>query len=80
MAGKIEKEWQRFAYMVLPADAGLVQRREMKRAFFGGAWTALTELTQIGEPEVTEVEGVESIELLLEECRRFNALVVRDKD
>lgn len=32
----INEQWHEFAKLVLPADATDAQRREMKRAFFGG--------------------------------------------
>lgn len=33
----IERQWRSFLERVLPAQAGEVQRREMKRAFYAGA-------------------------------------------
>jgi hypothetical protein len=36
-SNKIEKEWRELAALTLPPDASIIQRMEMRKAFFAGA-------------------------------------------
>ena len=51
----IEDEWQGFAKMIFhkmkPAEN---QEKEMKKAFFSGAWAMFTAMEEIGEPHISE--------------------------
>ncbi len=72
MAGTIREDWESFATAVLPSNASAVQRREMRRAFYGGAWAALTLMVDLGEPSVSVDEGADGLDRLLRECVAFN--------
>lgn len=74
----LEKEWQGFAKMVLPHNASIVQREEMRKAFIAGAWTVLTHLQEIGQPHIEEIEGVAHLESIKRECEEFSAQIMRD--
>lgn len=66
----IEQEWMEFNRDVIPKDAGSVQRLEMKKAFFAGAYMALTKLSSISL-QTNEDVAVTMIENLHRECRDF---------
>lgn len=55
--GLLQEAWKQFEQGVMPVDAGDVQRQEMRRAFFAGAWTVHCELMRIGQDHITEAEG-----------------------
>lgn len=68
----IEHEWHGFAKMVFAkTDAGDTQRSEMKKAFFAGAWMMFTAVEEIGEPHVSEDEGMAYLEARRRECLEF---------
>lgn len=69
----IEKEWEGFAAMVFAGCDHVTdnQRREMKKAFFAGAWALFTALEEIGEPHVSEAEGEAFLEARRAECLEF---------
>jgi hypothetical protein len=71
--------WQEFARAVMPPHAPADQVREMRRAFFGGAWAMLTTVEQIGDEAVSEDQGVAILEALARECRAFKARVGVDR-
>jgi len=56
----IEQEWQDFAAKVIPTiTQEAVQYREMKNAFFAGAFVVSVALQEIGvRPDITEEQGV----------------------
>ncbi|OFW05681.1 MAG: hypothetical protein A3H96_11515 [Acidobacteria bacterium RIFCSPLOWO2_02_FULL_67_36] len=56
--------WSLFEAMALPKDAGVVQRQECRRAFYGGAAAMLELFTQIGEPGFEEDAGVRRVEAI----------------
>lgn len=69
---KIAGHWTEFASHVMPADVGDVQRTEMRRSFFAGAWAALDSVTQAADESGDDEEaGAEMLGELIEECRAF---------
>lgn len=58
MLKSIEEEWAGFSAMVMTnIDPQSVQYKEMKKAFFAGAWSLHNAVVEIGEPHVSEEEG-----------------------
>ena len=79
---KIVDQWAIFAERVIPANAGSVQKNEMKKAFFAGFDSAMVIMQQIGELS-TEKEGLEAVTLLdkeiaefVEEINKFYLLII----
>jgi hypothetical protein len=60
----IEECWSAYADRVLPADAGVVQRRETTKAFYAGFWSMLSICIRLGEPDVPEADGMAALERL----------------
>lgn len=75
----IEEQWQGFSAMVFrktkPAPN---QEAEMKKAFFAGAWAMFCGCEEIGEPQVTEEEGIAWLEARRQECMKFKDRVLRE--
>ena len=70
----IAEEWQGFSEMIfakMNPPPGPVQVEETKRAFSAGAWAILMALKAIGEPEVSEDEGVDFLDGLQREGEEF---------
>lgn len=67
----INEEWQGFAASVLPKDAPQIQRDEMRMAFMAGAWLMVAAVERIGEPDITEAEGMQFLTATKEECQHF---------
>ena len=69
--------WQRFERM-LPPDAPDVQRREMRRAFYGGAYSVMIEMLQIADYD--EAEGAQKLEQLRREIKsHIEVMILQDK-
>jgi hypothetical protein len=68
----VASQWESFAALVLPADAGDVQRQETRRAFYAGA-QALLGLMMHGLEATDEVtdDDVASLTRLQEELAAF---------
>lgn len=68
----IEDEWVGFSGMIFAKmNPSPVQVEEMKRAFFAGAWAILCAAARIGEPDISEDEGVQFFEARQAEGRKF---------
>ena len=65
----IQQQWEGFKKNVVPNDAPEIQVSEMRIAFFGGASALLALTTEISYH--SEDAGVEMLEGLHDECRRF---------
>lgn len=68
---RLKREWGSFANSVIPRDAPLIQRREMRRAFYAGAQTMLTLCAALGTEEYSEEEGCRVLEELTQELQAF---------
>lgn len=75
----IAEQWSGFEADVLPPDAPPVQRQEMRRAFYAGAWSMLSALQQLGDAEISEAEGCDALEAYRRECEAFQARVGVDR-
>lgn len=80
MTPRIQQAWNDYLQAVVPAGAPAVQITESKRAFFAGALAAFTVYHEIGEPEVSEDEGVERLESLYQELIAFKAAVGTERE
>jgi hypothetical protein len=67
----IEQAFLSFRLQVIPPSAPEDQIREMRWAFYAGAWSILTTVRRIGEPDVSEDRGVAIMEQLVAECQTF---------
>lgn len=71
---RLREAWESFEREVVPREAGEVQRTEMRRAFYGGAWAVLCAAYGIGDESVSEEQGVEILAGLIRECETFKAI------
>lgn len=75
----VQEEWLGFSGMVFskqkPSD---VQMEEMRRAFFAGAWAMFCGMKEIGEPDVSEEEGMAHLDRVEAECRAFYENLMKD--
>lgn len=60
----VREGWVSYRDQVMPADAGDVQKQETERAFHAGAWHALMIAVRIGEPDISNDEGVRIFEAM----------------
>lgn len=68
----IEEEWQGFSTRIFAKmNPSPIQRQEMKRAFFAGAWAILCSLNQIAQPEISEDDFDRFLEDRLREGEAF---------
>jgi hypothetical protein len=73
---RLAESWESFERAVIPADAGPVQRQEMRRAFYAGAWSILCSVRHIGgNDSISEQDGAAMLESLVRECERFKSWV-----
>jgi hypothetical protein len=73
----MRESWESFESAVMPPGVPAVQRSEMRRAFYAGAWAVLCVLRRLGDDDVSEETGGRVLESLTEECRRFQAFQAR---
>lgn len=75
----IQQEWAGFSAMIFdkvnPAPG---QVEEMRKAFFAGAWSMLCAIERIGEPDITEDEGIEYLEARKQEGKKFYQDLIRN--
>lgn len=58
-------------------NVGAIQRVEMVKAFYLGAYAVITQCEDIGEPDVPEDVGVNHLQKLRDECLEFVGLVAK---
>lgn len=75
----VAQMWDSFAAAVFAGIGPVsdVQRQEMRRAFFAGAWAILQAMKALGDDGVSEDAGVNVLERWEAEMRLFQALVSR---
>lgn len=71
----IDDTWRSFAENVIHVDAPQIQRNEMKKAFYAGAYAVLC-ITCGPLTDADEDDAVRMLEGLHEECRQFVSNVV----
>ena len=59
----VEEEWQKFRRHVVPAEAGPGQLRDMRNAFFAGAYTLLHTMIDKLDGDADEEPTAENMEL-----------------
>lgn len=75
----IEHEWQRFSKMIFRGmNPSPTQVFEMKKAFFAGAWVIVNGAKEVGEPHVSEEEGIEYFKNLEQECLKFHKKLMQE--
>ena len=68
----LQEAWSEFAAGIIPPNAPPMQREEMKKAFYGGAWIILSMmLNEIGPESVSEDEGMRRLQSWHDECHAF---------
>ena len=67
--------WQEYESQVIPRAADDIQRQEMRNAFYAGAGAVMQVNFEIGEPSVSEEEGLRMLDRLRDELLGF----VREK-
>jgi hypothetical protein len=66
-----EQAWSDYARLVLPTDAGDVQRIEMRKAFYAGFHTMLAICIRIGEPDIPDQEAMDTLTRLKAESESW---------
>ena len=78
MLKSIEEEWQGFSAMIFAKlNPCPVQVEETKRAFFAGAWAILCALNEVGEPHISEDQGVQYFEDRQAEGKAFYQSLIK---
>jgi hypothetical protein len=67
----VEALWLSFEKNVIPVTASDIQRKEMRRAFYSGAWALLQEMKRLGEDDISEEVGADILEAVDAECCDF---------
>lgn len=75
---RIASEWNNFEKAVIPSNAPLVQRKEMRRAFYAGAWAILQAAKELGDDSISEEAGVVALEAMEVEFVEFMSRVGAD--
>jgi hypothetical protein len=68
--------WTTFAAQVLPVGCNAVQRVEMRRAFYAGAWSMFC-IVSTEVPVLDEVPAMAALDSLRRECIAFRECVER---
>jgi hypothetical protein len=79
VATTVKASWESFEEAVMPPDAGRVQRQEMRRAFYAGAWAVLCTVREVGEESVSEADGVATLEAIKAELQAFQFLITKGR-
>lgn len=68
----IEQDWTRFIAAIYddPSKLSEFQYTEMRKAFYGGYHCMLQNAVAIGQPEVTEDEGIKFLDQRVKEMER----------
>jgi len=68
----VAERWDRFVLLVLPPSAPLIQRREMRRAFYAGFSEALAAGIEMAEESGPDDDlGATMMRRLHNECEQF---------
>ncbi|MEP0872457.1 hypothetical protein NDA01_21815 [Trichocoleus desertorum AS-A10] len=69
MKRTVQSQWQSYERSIMPKDAPPIQRKEMRRAFYAGAFVMLNLAKEVGD--MSEEAGVEALEAYERECKEF---------
>lgn len=69
----LAEQWADLEAKILPPNGnfGEIQRGEMKKAFYAGAFAVLTMAYDLGATEISEAEGADRLEKLWQEAVAF---------
>lgn len=68
----LDECWKKYELMAIPDDAGSVQRREMRRAFYAGAYSLISLMLDATDTAGDDEDrGAEMIAAYEKECRDF---------
>lgn len=77
MRTRIQSAYEQWSAATQPRDASDVQRQEIRRAFFSGAFTTLGVLVDAtAGDDVSEDQGVVILEAMHRECEHFFKVLV----
>ena len=77
---RLLEEWNKFARALKLENASEVQRREMRRAFYAGAWAIMNRLSQdVSQGDEQTPEDDRLLEDFQNECRKFNQDVMEGR-
>lgn len=71
----LQAEWERLEREVMPVNAPEVQRKEMKRAFYMGAFSVLKLMDRMAEQDISEEAGSLMISGWHDEVQLFAAQI-----
>jgi hypothetical protein len=72
----VAAQWEEYRKKSIPRNAPQIQIQEMRRSFYMGAYMILMEMAQqLGNEEITEQEGAESLEEIKNECEQFIQMI-----
>jgi hypothetical protein len=74
----IVSQWQSYEAQVLPKGCSFVQLQETRRAFYAGVASVLAFMARISNEDISEEEGSDIIEELVQESIDFAARIGRD--
>lgn len=63
--------WELFSEKVVPPNAHPLQRREMRLAYYAGAFSVMEILLRIGDADPTVQDGADALHALMTECSAF---------
>ena len=75
----IDTAWTDYSLEVLPLNATEVQRMETRRVFYAGAYAVMCAMVGIGDDSVSESDGINLMESMLQECEQFKSDVIAGK-
>lgn len=78
MSNRIHESFESYLDRVGLSDAGPEQVRDLRRAFFAGAWEVLCAVREVNSEGMSE--GIARFEAMVDECEQFCARVVEGKD
>ena len=67
----VEQEFERWCRGTQHPGLNPIQLKEIRRAFYSGAFLILGQLWDMGDDSVSEDEGAAKLEKLFQECKKF---------
>lgn len=80
MRAIVDKWDSYFRKIIAPVNPSSVQIKESKRAFYAGAQGALSIMTEIGEMSISEDDGAQMFQDLIDECDMFAIGVMKGEN
>jgi len=67
----IQGEWEKFESIVIHPEAGQLQRKEMRKAFYAGFYSAVTLLDGLNDQNLSKAAEAEVLKGLSDEMEMF---------